>query len=209
MGNDQCHNYYYYLEQKITYNTNTTQNTTLTLPRIIIYTKTVTIVAKLLGTFLVILTLTIWEDVTTLSPFFKAAVSFTINISFGTTLASIGQLSAVRMFDIHIKFVHFKFYPWTFQEVPKTTPASKLAVKAATVPETPVRNSKPSTKKTVTSKKDTKMVVKKLQPKEHQRCQNQRKWLKFHPHWKRKNLATMVLWREMVLGHLVQRKSLR
>ena len=128
MGNDQCHNYYYYLEQKITYNTNTTQNTTLTLPRIIIYTKTVTIVAKLLGTFLVILTLTIWEDVTTLSPFFKAAVSFTINISFGTTLASIGQLSAVRMLDIHIKFVHFKFYPWTFQEVPKTTPA--------TVPET-------------------------------------------------------------------------
>ena len=139
-----------------------------------------------------ILTLTIWEDVTTSSPFFKAAVSFTINIYFGTTLASIGQLLAVRMFDIH--FVHFKFYPWTFQEVLKTTPASKLAVKAATVPETPVRNSKPSTKKTVTSKKDKKMVVKKLQPKEHQRCQNQRKWLKFHPHWKRKNLASVVLW---------------
>ena len=98
----------HYLEQKITYNTNTTQNTTITVPRI--YTKTVTIVIKLLGTFLVILTLTIWEDVTTLSPFFKAAVSFTINISFGTTLASIGQLSAVRMLDIHIKFVHFKFY---------------------------------------------------------------------------------------------------
>ena len=130
--------------------------------------------------------MTIWEDVTTLSPIFKAAVSFTINISFGTTLTLIGQLLAVRMFDIHVKFVHFKFYPWTFQEVLKTTPASKLAVKAATVPETPVRNSKPSTKKTVTSKKDTKMVVRKLQPKEHQRCQNQRKWLKFHPHWKRK-----------------------
>ncbi|XP_066025416.1 replication factor C subunit 1-like isoform X2 [Pocillopora verrucosa] len=89
-------------------------------------------------------------------------------------------------------------------EVLKTTPASKLAVKAATVPETPVRNSKPSTKKTVTSKKDKKMVVRKLQPKEHQRCQNQRKWLKFHPRWKRKNLA-VVLWREMVLGHLVQK----
>ena len=128
----------HYLEQDITYNTNTTQNTTITIPRI--YTKTVTIVIKLLDTFLVILTLTIWEDVTTLSPFFKAAVSFTINISFGTTLASIGLLSAVRMLDIHIKFVHFKFYPWTFQEVPKTTPASKLAVKAATVPETPVRD---------------------------------------------------------------------
>ena len=119
------------MQQNITYNTNTTQNTTITVPRI--YTKTVTIVIKLLGTFLVILTLTIWEDFTTLSPFFKAAVSFTINISFGTTLASIGQLSAVRMLDIHIRFVHFKFYPWTFQEVPKTTPASKLAVKAATV----------------------------------------------------------------------------
>ncbi|XP_066025577.1 nucleolar protein 58-like [Pocillopora verrucosa] len=94
------------------------------------------------------------------------------------------------------------------KEVLKTTPASKLAVKAATVPETPVRNSKPSTKKTVTSKKDTKMVVRKLQPKEHQRCQNQRKWLRFHPCWKRKNLA-VVLWREMVLGYLVQKNTLR
>ena len=194
------------MQQNITYNTNTTQNTTITVPRI--YTKTVTIVIKLLGTFLVILTLTIWEDVTTLSPFFKAAVSFTINISFGTTLASIGQLSAVRMLDIHIKFVHFKFYPWTFQEVPKTTPASKLAVKAATVPETPVRDSKPSPKKTVTPKKDKKKLVRKVQPKEHQRCQNQRKWLKFHPHWKRKNLVSVVSWQEMVQGHLVQRKSL-
>ena len=69
------------------------------------------------------------------------------------------------MFDIHVIFVHFKFYPWTFQEVPKTTPASKLAVKAATVPETPV-----------TLKKDEKMLVRKLLPKENQRCQNQRKW---------------------------------
>ena len=113
--------------------------------------------------------MTIWEDVTTLSPIFKAAVSFTINISFGTTLTLIGQLLAVRMFDIHVKFVHFKFYPWTFQEVLKTTPASKLAVKAATVPETPVRDSKPSPKKTVTLKKEKKMFVRKLQPKEHQK----------------------------------------
>ena len=30
------------------------------------------------------------------------------------------------------------------------------------------------------------MFVRKLQSKEHQSCQNQRKWLKFHPHWKRK-----------------------
>ena len=140
----------HYLEQDITYNTNTTQNTTITVPRI--YTKTVTIVTKLLGTFLVILTLTIWEDVTTLSLFFKAAVSFTINI-LGTTLASIGQLLAVRMFDIHVIIVHFKFYPSTFQEVLKTTPASKLAVKAATVPETLVSDSKPSAKKTVIPKK--------------------------------------------------------
>ena len=57
-------------------------------------------------------------------------------------------------------FIHFKFYPWTFQEVPKTTPASKLATKAATVPETPVRDSKPSPKKTVTPKKDKKDVDK-------------------------------------------------
>ena len=195
------------MEQNITYSTNTTQNTTITVPRI--YTKTVTIVTKLLGTFLVILTLTIWEDVTPSSPFFKAAVSFTINIAFRTTLASIGQLLAVGMFDIHVIFVHFKFYPWTFQEVPKTIPASKLAVEAATVPETPVRDSKPSAKKTVTLKKDEKMLVRKLQPKEHQRCQNQRKWLKFHPHWKRKNQVSVVLWQEMVLGHLIQRKSLR
>ena len=64
------------------------------------------------------------------------------------------------MFDIHVTFVHFKFYPWTFQEVPKTTPISKLAAKAATVPETPVRDSKPSPKKTVTPKKDKKDVDK-------------------------------------------------
>ena len=57
------------------------------------------------------------------------------------------------MFDIHVTFVHFKFYPWTFQEVPKTTPASKLATKAATVPETSVRDSKPSPEKAVTPKK--------------------------------------------------------
>ena len=73
------------------------------------------------------------------------------------------------MFDIHVTFVHFKFYPWTFQEVPKTTPISKLAAKAATVPETPVRDSKPSPKKTVTLKKEKKMLVRKLQPKEHQK----------------------------------------
>ncbi|XP_066016870.1 uncharacterized protein [Pocillopora verrucosa] len=30
------------------------------------------------------------------------------------------------------------------------------------------------------------MWIRKLQSKEHQRCQNQRKWMKFPPHWKRK-----------------------
>ena len=60
------------------------------------------------------------------------------------------------MFDIHVTFVHFKFYPWTFQEVPKTTLASKLATKAATVPETSVRDSKPSPEKAVTPKKGQK-----------------------------------------------------
>ena len=64
------------------------------------------------------------------------------------------------MFDVHVTFVHFKFYPWTFQEVPKTTPINKLTAKAATVPETPVRDSKPSPKKTVTPKKDKKDVDK-------------------------------------------------
>ena len=63
------------------------------------------------------------------------------------------------MLYIHATFVHFKFYPWTFQEVPKTTPASKLATKAATVPETLVRDSKPSPKKTVTPKKDEKRCL--------------------------------------------------
>ena len=79
------------------------------------------------------------------------------------------------MFDTHVTFIHFEFYPWTFQEVPKTTPAGKLAAKAATVPETPVRDSKPGPKKTVTPKKEKKMLVRKLQPKEHQKFQNQRK----------------------------------
>ena len=69
-----------------------------------------------------ILTLTIQDNAATLSLFFKAAVSFTINIPIWITLALSGQLPAVRMFDIHVTFVHFKFYQWTFQEVPKTTP---------------------------------------------------------------------------------------
>ena len=79
------------------------------------------------------------------------------------------------MFDVDVTFVQFKFYSWSFQEVPKTIPASKLAVKSATVPKTPVRDSKPSPKKTVTLKKEKKMFVRKLQPKEHQKFQNQSK----------------------------------
>ena len=59
---------------------NTIQNTTITVLRI--YTKTVTIVTKLFGTFLVMLTLTIQGDAATLSPFFKAAVSFTYQHSY-------------------------------------------------------------------------------------------------------------------------------
>ena len=35
-------------------------------------------------------------------------------------------------------------------------------------------------------KRVKKMLIRKLQSKKHQRCQNQRKWMKFHPHWKRK-----------------------
>ena len=115
------------------------------------------------------------------------------------------------MSDIHATFVHFKFYPWTFQEVPKTTPASKLATKAATVPETLVRDSKPSPKKTVTLKKDKKDVDKETPIKEKtSKVSKSEEVVEVPPSLeKKKNQATIVLWREMVLGHLVQRKSLR
>ena len=113
------------------------------------------------------------------------------------------------MFDIHVTFVHFKFYPWTFQEVPKTTPASKLATKAATVPETPVRDSKPSPKKTVTPKKDKKDVDKETSIKGTPKVSKSEEVVEVPPSLEKKNLATIVLWQEMVLGHLVQRKSLR
>ena len=109
---------------------------------------------KLSVAFLVTSTLTFWEDAASLSLLLKQQCLAPSTFPFGTTLAYTGQLSAVRIFDMHVTFVHFKFYPWTFQEVPKTTPASKLATKAATVPEIPVRDSKPCPKKTVTPKKD-------------------------------------------------------
>ena len=93
------------------------------------------------------------------------------------------------MFDIHVTFVHFKFYPWTFQEVPKTTPISKLAAKAATVPETPVRDSKPSPKKTVTLKKEKKMLVRKLQPKEHQKVSKSEEVVEVPPSLEKKKFG--------------------
>ena len=89
------------------------------------------------------------------------------------------------MFDIHVTFVHFKFYSWTFQEVPNKTPFSKLAAKAATVPETPVRDSKPSPKKTVTLKKEKKML-KKLQPKEHQKVSKSEEVVEIPPSLEKK-----------------------
>ena len=114
------------------------------------------------------------------------------------------------MFDIHVTFVHFKFYPWTFQEVPKTTPISKLAAKAATVPETPVRDSKPSPKKTVTLKKDKKDVDKETPIKGTPKVSKSEEVVEVPPSLeKKKNLASGVLWQEMVQGHLVQRNSLR
>ena len=128
---------------------------------------------------------------------------------FGTTLALLGQLSAFRMFDIHVTFVHFKFYPWTFQEVPKTTPISKLAAKAATVPETPARDSKPSSKKTVTPKKDKKDIDKETSIKGTPKVSKSEEVVEVPPSLEKKYLATIVLWQEMVLGHLIQRKSLR
>ena len=76
-----------FTQMHITNNTyNKTLLTILTLLKILpllyleFMLKTVTMVTKLSGTFLLILTLTIQGDVTSLSPFFKAAVSFTINI---------------------------------------------------------------------------------------------------------------------------------
>ena len=92
------------------------------------------------------------------------------------------------MFDIRATFVHFKFYPWTFQEVPKTTPISKLAAKAATVPETPVRDSKPSPKKTVTPKKDKKDVCEETPIKGTPKVSKSEKVMQFHPCWKRKKI---------------------
>ena len=98
------------------------------------------------------------------------------------------------MFDIHVTFVHFKFYPWTFQEVPKTTPASKLATKAATVPETSVRDSKPSPKKTVTLKKDKKDVDKETPIKGTPKVSKSEEVDEVPPSLEKKNLATVVLW---------------
>ncbi|XP_066029376.1 transcriptional regulator ATRX homolog [Pocillopora verrucosa] len=95
------------------------------------------------------------------------------------------------------------------KEVPKTTSISKLAAKAATVPETPVRDSKPSPKKTVTPKKDKKDVDKETSIKGTPKVSKSEEVVEVPPSLEKKNLATIVLWQEMVLGHLVQRKSLR
>ena len=151
------------MQPNITYNTNNTCNKTLltilTLLKILpllyleFILKSITIVTKLSVTFLVTSTLTLREDAASLSLLLKQQCLSPSTFLSGTTLAYTGQLSGVRMFDIHVTFVHFKFYPWTFQEVPKTTPASKLAAKAATVPEIPVRDSKPSPKKLLLQKR--------------------------------------------------------
>ena len=93
------------------------------------------------------------------------------------------------MFDIHVTFIHFKFYPWTFQEVPKTTLCSKLAAIAATVPETPVGDSKPSPKKTVTPKKEKKILVRKLQPKEHQKVSKSEEVVEVPPSLEKKKFC--------------------
>ena len=139
------------MQQNITYNTNTTQNTTITVPRI--QTKNSNNSDKTFSYIPCDFNFDILRRCCLFVSAFKAAVSFTINTPFWTTLAYTGQLSGVRMFDIHVTFVHLKFYPWTFQEVPKRTLASKLAAKAATVPEIPVRDSKPSPKKLLLQKR--------------------------------------------------------
>ena len=72
-----------------------------------------------------------------------------------------------------------------FSGLPNTTPVSKLAAKAATVPETPVRDSKPSPKKTVTLKKEKKML-RKLQPKEHQKVSKSEEVVEIPPSLEKK-----------------------
>ena len=137
-----------------------------------------------------ILTLTIQDNAATLSLFFKAAVSFTINIPIWTTLALSGQLPAVRMFDIHVTFVHFKFYLWTFQDYQRQLLSANWLPKLPQFQKLQLETQNQVQRKLLLQNRITKMPVRKLQPKEHQRCQSQRMWLKFHPHWKRKSLAT-------------------
>ena len=90
---------------------------------------------------------------------------------FGTTLALWGQLLAVRMFDVHVKR-----QLWLANWLPKLPQFQKLLLETQNQVQ----------RKLLLQKRIKKMSIRKLQSKEHQRCQNQRKWLKFHPHWKRK-----------------------
>ncbi|CAH3164091.1 unnamed protein product [Pocillopora meandrina] len=66
------------------------------------------------------------------------------------------------------------------------TPASNLAAKAATLPETPFKDSKPSPKKTVTLKKEKKIFVRKLQPREHQKMSKSEEVVEIPPSLEKK-----------------------
>ena len=93
-------------------NCNKTLLTILTLLKILpllyleFILKTVTIVTKLSGTFLLILTLTIQEMLPLCLHFSKQQCLSLSTFLFGSTLTSWGQLLAVRMFNIHLTFVH-------------------------------------------------------------------------------------------------------
>ena len=103
-----------------------------------------------------ILTLTIQEDAAILSLFFKAAVYFTINIPIWTTLALSGQLPAFRMFDIHVTFVHFKFYLWTFQDYQRQLLSANWLPKLPQFQKLQLETQNQVQKKTVTPKQDNK-----------------------------------------------------
>ena len=102
-----------FTQMHITNNTcNKTLLTILTLLKILpllypkFILKTVTMVTKLSGTFLLILTLTVQEMLPLCLHFSKQQCLSLSKFLFGSTLTSWGQLLAVRMFNIHVTFVH-------------------------------------------------------------------------------------------------------
>ena len=102
---------------------------------------------------------------------------------------------------------------------PKKTPASRLAAKAAAaavsktttaVPETPVRDTKQSPKKTVTPKKsEDKGVVKESPSEKTPKTPKSDEPDEVPPSWRRKNQVIAVSWQGMVPELLAPNHSLR